>query len=185
MNNFQNCWFWRLRSAEYSHDFSQGNSLTSERKSELGIKFYSRKKCRLPGSFCHTNNPISHNEVRFLEVRFSSLENTDLGSHPCGQGSMWPCVCLGKCTQVFLADFLCDQKQKSTKRTRKLESWPTKGKAEPETYMCEKDDATQVERKVRCRGEARVKGKMRSRGRLQDLNPGFNIYKLCDLKQMC
>lgn len=59
----------------------------------------------------------------------------------------------------FLADFPCEQKQKSTKETRKFDSWPAKGKGEPETWACEKDDATQVERKVRCRG-ARVNGKM-------------------------
>lgn len=37
----------------------------------------------------------------------------------------------------FLADFPCEQKQKSTKRTRKLDPWPTKGKTEPEICVCE------------------------------------------------
>lgn len=91
----------RLKSVEKSHDRSQGNSMTPARRSGLEMKFCSKKKCRLPGSFCHMNNPISHDDPTILEVRFSSLENTDLGSQPCGQGSMWPCVCPGKCTRVF------------------------------------------------------------------------------------
>lgn len=112
---------------------SVGNFLTTTRRSGLGTKFYSKKKCRLRGSFCHMNNPVPHDEPTILEVRFSSLENTDLGSQPCGQGSMWPCVCWEMYTFLgFLADFPCEQKQKSTKRTRKLGSWPAKGKAEPE-----------------------------------------------------
>lgn len=111
--------------------------LTTERRSDPEIKFYSRKKHSLPGSVCRLDNPLSHDDPTI-----AGGGNEVILSEKCRPGvtALWS----GKHVAVWVpwerrmgspADFPCEQKQKSTKRTRKLDSWPTKRKREHETRV--------------------------------------------------
>ena len=75
-------------------------ALTTVRRSDPEIKFYSRKKHSLPGSVCHLDNPVSHDDPTILGTGSFFLRNADLGSQCCGRGSMWLYGCLGRGTWV-------------------------------------------------------------------------------------
>lgn len=115
----------------------RGTILTTAKRSGLEIKFYYRMQCRLPGAFL----PFEQSYITWWPHHSGSVAFLSGKSGPVVI-ALWSgkpvTVCVSWETYTgFLADFPCEQKQKSTQGTRKLNPWPTEGKTETEICVCE------------------------------------------------
>ena len=144
----------------------RGTILTTAKRSGLEIKFYYRMQCRLPGAFLPFKQsyitwwPHHSGSVAFLSGKSGPVVIALWSGKPVTLCVSWETY------TGFLADFLCEQKQKYTQRTRKLNPWPTEGKTENRwRYTSGKKCLAR---------EARPKG----------LSLGLSLHQMHDFKQI-
>lgn len=160
-----------------------GNPMTPARRSGLEMKFCSKKKCRWPGFSVIWTILYPMTTPPFWKWGFPLWKIQTWGHSPVVREACGP-VCALRNAHGFSGRFPLWTKAEIHPEDKEVRFMACKEKTAPEMCACEKDDITQVERKVRGRG-GQSQGWDGTVGLdCQGLNPGFDIYKLCDLKQI-
>lgn len=127
------------------------------------------------------NNLMSHDHPTILGVRLSSLENTDLVSQPCGREACGPVCDLGN-VHWFPSSFPSWTKSEIYQEYKEVR-----------VMTCQGEDWTWDVcvwtgwRHTSGKKSQVLRGQSEDRSMELDyrgLNSGFNMYKLCDIKQI-